>query len=148
MRKSIVLAVGVFDLFHIGHLRYLQYARAQGDALFVAVTPDRIGLNIKSKTPIIPQEQRLEIIQGLACTDKAELYPCSLEDTENAVSWIVQWGVDHVVVGGDWLGSERWQRLTPLLNAKGIRVSFAPRTEGVSTSELRIKIIDQTPSPN
>ncbi len=131
-----ILTVGVFDLFHIGHLRYLQYARQQGAHLTVAVTPDALCHARKGKWPMIHEAQRLEIIHGLGCVDRAAYMPSSLELTDVAVAWIAQWGIDYVVVGGEWEGTPRWQRLTPLLAEQGISVSFAPHTNGISSTEI------------
>lgn len=142
-----VLACGVFDLLHIGHLRYLQYARARGDSLTVAVSADSISLSVKGKSPVIPENHRVELIQGLGCVDTAKVYHISLEQTEQAAQWIYDWGVNHVVAGGDWLNSERWNRLIPALDAKGITVEFAPRTESVSTSQI-VAAIRMGSNPN
>lgn len=135
-----VLAIGVFDLFHVGHLRYLQYARAQGAHLTVAVTPDSISLDIKQKTPVIPETERLEIVRGVRSVDEAWLQPASTEYTEESAEWIAAWGIDLVVAGGGWQGSERWARLVPLLAAHQIAVVFAPATQGLSTTALLERI--------
>lgn len=131
-----VLACGVFDLFHVGHLRYLQYARSRGSCLIVGVSADAVSLGAKGKKPVIAESQRLEIVKGLECVQFADIYQISLEQTAAAVNWIVAWGIEHVVAGGDWMGSERWNRLVPALLEKGISVEFAPRTPGISTSDL------------
>lgn len=131
-----VLSTGVFDLFHVGHLRYLQYARQQGSHLTVAVTPDALCHERKGKWPVIPETQRLEIIQGLGWVDRVEYMPSSLELTDIAADWMTQWSIDQVVVGGEWEGTPRWQRLTPLLAERGIRVSFAPHTQEISSTEI------------
>jgi len=140
-----VLAIGVFDLFHIGHLRYLQYAKAQGHHLTVAVTIDAMALKVKGKLPAVPEQQRLEIVRGLACVDKTEFAPCSTEFTQEAAAWIKQWQVDHVVCGGGWQGSERWARLQPVLEASGISVSYAPETEDISSTHI-LRQIKQQPA--
>jgi len=140
MKYNRVLAVGVFDLFHIGHLRYLQYAFQHSEYLMVAVSSDEICFNIKNKAAVIPEDQRLEIVRGLGWVDEARLQPCSLNFPEAAVAWILDWQVDHLVIGGDWKGSERWIKLIPLLAEKGITVDFAPRTEHISTSDLVLSI--------
>jgi cytidyltransferase-like protein len=129
-----VMAMGVFDLFHVGHLRYLQAARAHGTQLVVAVSPDQMVADVKGKRPVVPQEQRLELVRALACVDGADLQPVSSEASAEAAAWIAAWRVDHVVVGGDWAGSARWQRLGAALATFGIGVSFAPPTAGVSTT--------------
>jgi cytidyltransferase-like protein len=136
-----VLAIGVFDLFHIGHLRYLQYARALGNHLVVGVTPDAIALSMKGKRPVIPEEQRMEIIRGLGWVDVVALLPSSTEETQVAAEWMNIWGIDSVVVGGEWIGSQRWIRLEPALAERGISVTFAPHTKLVSTTQIVAKII-------
>lgn len=131
-----ILATGVFDLFHVGHLRYLQYARRQGTHLTVAVTPDVLCFERKGKWPVIGEAQRLEIIRGLGWVDRAEYMPSSLERTEVAADWIAAWAIDQIVVGGEWEGTPRWQRLIPLLAMRGVAVSFAPHTEGISSTDI------------
>lgn len=141
---SRILCTGVFDLFHIGHLRYLQYARRQGKRLTVAVTPDAVCAERKGKWPIIHETQRLEIIRGLGWVDRAEYMPSSLELTEVAAAWIADWNIDQVVVGGEWEGSPRWQRLTAALAERGIAVSFAPHTQGISSTEIVNRVLQRT----
>lgn len=135
-----VLAIGVFDLFHIGHLRYLNYARAQGSHLTVAVSPDALSLAIKHKLPVVSQAERLEIVRDLRSVDEARLQPVSTEYAQEAAEWIAAWNIDLVVGGGCWKDSERWARLIPALAARGIKVTFAPATEGVSTTALLDRI--------
>tara|TARA_B100001287_G_scaffold31339_1_gene22372 strand:- start:340 stop:822 length:483 start_codon:yes stop_codon:yes gene_type:complete len=68
--KSIVLANGAFDMLHVGHLRYLQGARAQGDVLIVAVNSDSSVKKAKGPSrPIIPEDERQELLEGLSCVD-------------------------------------------------------------------------------
>lgn len=137
---SRVLAVGVFDLFHIGHLRYLQYARGQGSSLLVAVTPDAMSLAVKGKCPVVPEAERLAIVGALACVDEVMLLPVSTSQPEASAEWMSAAGIEKVVAGGCWLGSERWQRLQPLLQARQIEVDYAPHTDGISTSSRIIAI--------
>jgi cytidyltransferase-like protein len=132
-----VLAIGVFDLFHIGHLRYLQFARTKGLKLTVGVTPDECVWITKQKLPVISQDHRMEIIRGLGWVDTVKLMPTSTENTLASAIWIPEWGVDHVVVGGAWVQNPRWIRLIPLLAKNQISVSFAPHTEGISSSKIQ-----------
>lgn len=69
-----VYTSGVFDLFHVGHLRFLTRARALGDFLLVGVVTDEDSESYK-RTPIIPFAQRIEILQGLACVDEVIVGP-------------------------------------------------------------------------
>lgn len=141
--KTRILAAGVFDLFHIGHLRYLQYARQQGTHLTVAVTPDALCAERKGKWTIINEVQRLEIIRGLGWVDHAEYMPSSMELTEVAAHWISAWGIHHVVVGGEWAGTPRWQRLIPALAERDITVAFAPHTQGISSTEIVRRVMSR-----
>lgn len=139
-----VLATGVFDLFHIGHLRYLQQARVQGHRLFVAVTPDAMVLAVKGKRPMISLDQRMEIIQGLGWVDVVGQPVTYYEDTEGTVQWIADWGINHVMVGGGWKDSPRWERLIPALAQRDISVSFARHTGGISTTMILDAIRQQS----
>lgn len=130
------LAIGVFDLFHVGHLRYLQFASRQCRELIVAVTPDQIAVDVKGREPVMPQDQRMEIVQGLGFVAESHLLPSTTEHAGSAADWISSWNIDHVIAGGGWQGSERWGRLVPVLAAYGISVQFAPHTEAVSTTEI------------
>lgn len=68
----IVLANGVFDVLHVGHLRHLEEARAMGGMLVVGVTRDKFVGKGKGK-PVIPEEERVELLRGLHCVSKAVL---------------------------------------------------------------------------
>lgn len=71
---KIVLANGCFDLFHIAHLRHLQQARSMGDILIVGLTTDE-GVNKGAGRPIIPFEERRELLLGLRCV--SAVIPCN-----------------------------------------------------------------------
>ncbi|TCS37986.1 glycerol-3-phosphate cytidylyltransferase [Paucimonas lemoignei] len=134
------LAVGVFDLFHVGHLRYLQFIRARCQTLVVAVTRDATVLEKKQRPTVVPETHRIEIVRGLGWVDEVLPQPASLDDVEASERWITALQIDHVFIGEDWRGSPRWQRLAPRLQAQGIGLSWTPRTEEVSTSALRERI--------
>jgi rfaE bifunctional protein nucleotidyltransferase chain/domain len=73
--KSVALANGVFDLLHVGHVRYLQGAKALADLLVVAVNSDRSTRAYKGpERPIIPEAERAELVAALACTDLVVLF--------------------------------------------------------------------------
>jgi rfaE bifunctional protein nucleotidyltransferase chain/domain len=73
--KTVVMANGVFDLRHVGHLRYLEDAKARGDALLVAVNADASARALKGEgRPIVPEAERLELVAALACVDGAFLF--------------------------------------------------------------------------
>lgn len=135
------LAIGVFDLFHVGHLRYLQYARARCRTLLTVVTRDATVLAKKQRMPAVPELERAEIVRGFGWVDEVMLQPGTLDNTEQALDWITALRVDHLFVGEDWRGSARWQRLEPRLAAMGTGLSWTPRSNEVSTTALRERIL-------
>jgi rfaE bifunctional protein nucleotidyltransferase chain/domain len=81
--KAVVLANGCFDLFHVGHVRYLQEAAAQGDVLVVALNSDASVARLKGPgRPILPERERAEILEAFACVDYVTIFP---EDTVEQV---------------------------------------------------------------
>jgi rfaE bifunctional protein nucleotidyltransferase chain/domain len=73
--RTIALANGLFDLLHVGHLRYLQAARQEADRLLVAINSDRSARALKgSGRPVVPHAERAEIVAGLACVDWVTIF--------------------------------------------------------------------------
>jgi rfaE bifunctional protein nucleotidyltransferase chain/domain len=74
--RTLALANGIFDLFHVGHLRYLQGAKAEADLLLVAVNSDASTRAYKGPgRPVVPEDERAEIVAGLACVDYVVIFP-------------------------------------------------------------------------
>jgi rfaE bifunctional protein nucleotidyltransferase chain/domain len=100
--KRIVLANGCFDLLHVGHVRYLESARALGDVLFVGVNADAAVARLKGAgRPLMPAHERAEILAALRA-------------------------VDHVVVFEDETADRLIARLRPHVHAKG--TDYSPDT--------------------
>ena len=74
-----VLTTGIFDLFHVGHLHALQKAKAYGDCLIVGVSADEDAASYK-RTPIIPFEQRIELLQAIRCVDEVVVCPICIDE--------------------------------------------------------------------
>lgn len=73
--KRIALANGVFDLLHVGHVRYLQAARKEADLLVVALNSDASVRELKGPgRPLLPEQERAEILSALACVDYVVLF--------------------------------------------------------------------------
>lgn len=133
-RPRTVVTFGTFDLFHIGHLRILQRARALGDRLVVGVSTDALNFRKKKKYPMIPQEERREIIQALKCVDET-FYEESLEQKRE---YLLRYKADVLVMGHDWLG--RFDEFKDICE-----VVYLPRTDNVSTTELESFIKTRAP---
>jgi len=73
--RSVALANGLFDILHVGHLRYLEGARAEADALVVAVNSDRSARALKGPSrPVTPERERAELVAGFACVDYVTIF--------------------------------------------------------------------------
>jgi rfaE bifunctional protein nucleotidyltransferase chain/domain len=74
--KALVFANGAFDLLHVGHVRYLESARRQGDFLLVAVNSDSSVRELKGEgRPVVPERERAEIVAALRCVDAVVIFP-------------------------------------------------------------------------
>ena len=129
-RKRIVFTNGCFDLLHIGHVRYLEKARALGDVLVVGVNSDSSVRKLKGpKRPILPEEERAGILSGLGCVDYITIFR-----EIDPLKLITSLRPDLLVKGGDWtkeqtVGKEVVERL-------GGEVVIVPFVKGASTSNL------------
>lgn len=95
--KKLVYTVGTFDLLHVGHLALLEYCKTLGDILAVGVASDKVVNLYKPNIPIVPLEQRMEMLKALSCVDIVRPYH-KLE----YVSGCKELNVDIFVVGEDW----------------------------------------------
>ncbi len=73
--RTVALANGLFDILHVGHLHYLEGARAQADVLVVAVNSDRSARELKGPSrPVVPERERAEVLAGFACVDFVTIF--------------------------------------------------------------------------
>ena len=136
--RRLVFTNGVFDLLHPGHVRYLQAARDQGDALIVAVNSDRSVRAIKGPSrPIVPEGERAELLAALGCVDAAVIFD---DDTPAEIIRRIQ--PDVLAKGADWAADAIVGRDT--VEARGGRVVRIPVEQGWSTSAIIEKIKSQT----
>ncbi|MEK7348304.1 MAG: adenylyltransferase/cytidyltransferase family protein [Candidatus Eisenbacteria bacterium] len=70
LRRGLVMANGIFDLLHVGHVRYLEGARAEGERLVVALNSDASARRLKGEgRPVVPLQERLELVAAFRCVD-------------------------------------------------------------------------------
>ncbi len=132
---KVVFTNGCFDLLHLGHVRYLEEARALGDALIVGVNTDASvqRLNKGGGRPVNPEADRAAVLAALACVDRVVLFG---EDTP--LQLISALGPDVLVKGGDYRPEEIVGREVVL--ARGGQVKVLPFVPGYSTSSLLARI--------
>ena len=133
--KTVVFTNGVFDLLHVGHVRYLASARALGDALIVAINSDRTVRELKGAgRPVIAESERAEILSVLRQVDYVTIF-----DDLSPRSLIGSLLPDVLVKGGDYGLDEIHGREE--VEAAGGTVVSLPFVGGASTTALieRIK---------
>lgn len=129
---------GVFDLFHVGHLNLLEHCKELCDYLIVGVCDDKYVTDIKKKTPVYSEEQRVRILNALKVVDRAELV--TIEETDNKMIAWDKFKFDVLFSGDDWKGSERYLRTEEQFAEVGAVIEYLPYTQGISTSQIKESI--------
>ena len=122
---------GVYDMFHIGHLNILKRAKEHCDYLIVGVSTDELVKDYKGKTPIIPYEERVAIVEAIKYVDKVV--------PQTSMNKMKAWEKLHFDVmfhGSDWKGSDMYNKLTEEFGKVGVEIVFLPHTAGVSSTLL------------
>jgi len=128
--RRVVFTNGCFDLLHVGHVRYLQAARAKGDRLVVAVNVDETVRALKGPgRPLLPLDERLRILAALACVDYVVAFD---EPTPHEIISDLRPAV--LVKGGDYAIEEIVGR--DVLWSYGGEVCTVPMTAGLSTTRI------------
>jgi len=132
----IVYTVGTFDLLHVGHLALLEYCATLGDVVAVGIASDRVVNSYKPNVPVIPLDQRVEMLKALRCVDIVRPYH-ELE----YVSGCQEVNADIFVVGEDWGNKPHNLDVESYLNSKGkkiIRVLYNLRTSSSRIKQITI----------
>lgn len=135
----IVYTVGTFDLLHVGHLALLEHCETLGHVVAVGVASDEVVNSYKPNVPIIPLDQRLEMLKALRCVDIVRPYH-ELE----YVSGCKELDADIFVVGEDWGTKPHNIEVESFLKSKGkkiVQVLYNPRT---SSTRIKQATISQT----
>ena len=127
--RSVVLTNGVFDLLHVGHLRYLRAARAQGGALVVGVNSDASVRGLKPGRPLVGEAERAELVAALEPVDAVVIF-----DSPTADDLIREVRPSVYVKGGDYTEASLPEAATA--REVGARIAFIPLIPGRSTSAL------------
>jgi glycerol-3-phosphate cytidylyltransferase len=139
----IVYTVGTFDLLHVGHLALLEYCATLGDVLAVGVASDRVVNSYKPHVPVIPLDQRVEMLEALSCVDIVRPYH-KLE----YVSGCRELNVDIFVVGEDWGVKPHNINVESYLKSRGKKIIQVPYNLRTSSSRIKQNTIAQTHERN
>ena len=133
--RTLVFTNGTFDILHPGHVKYLDWARRQGDALCVGLNSDKSVKSYKDdRRPINPQTDRARVLAALECVD----YVVTFDEPEpdKLIELLVP---DVLVKGKDWA---HYVSGREIVEKHGGRVALAEMAEGHSTSGIIKKILD------
>lgn len=124
---------GVFDLFHIGHLNLLRRAKEKCDYLIVGVTVDEL-VAYKGKHPVIPFEERIEIVRAIRYVDEAVA-----QTTMDKMQAWEKYHFQRMFVGDDWKNTEKWNNYERQFQKVGVEIIYFPYTKTTSST-----LINQT----
>lgn len=129
---------GTFDMFHVGHLNLIKHAKEQCCKLIVGVNSDALVEQYKNKTPVIKEQNRVEIIEALKYVDKVII----CDSLDKCFVWN-RLHFDVIFIGDDWKGNARWMQTERDLAALGSKVIYLKHTDGISSTILRTHVTDQ-----
>ena len=139
--KKLVATNGCFDLLHVGHVRYLQAARALGDLLAVGLNGDRSVRQLKGMgRPVTGERDRAEILAALQCVDLVTIFP-----EMRATQFIAASYPAIYVKGGDYTSETLNEEERAVLKEIGAEIRIIPFEAGYSTSRLLEQICKSGP---
>ena len=119
---------GVYDLFHIGHLNILKKAKSLCDYLIVGVSTDELVQKEKNKVPVIPYEERVEIVKAIRYVD--EVVPQVNKNKKEAWDKLK---FNKMFVGSDWKDTPQWNQFEEQFKPLGVEIIYIPHTDGISS---------------
>lgn len=126
---------GAWDMFHVGHLTILCRARELCDHLIVGVVSDAALLEVRGHLPLVPQDERLDIVRAVDVVDTVVL--------DRGGSKVNVWRTtpfDVLFKGDDWRGTPKGDALERDMRGVGVRVHYFPYTTDVSSTSLRERV--------
>jgi glycerol-3-phosphate cytidylyltransferase len=128
---------GVFDMFHVGHLNLLRRARNYCRHLVVGVASDEYVENLKGRPPVVPCDERIDIVSALGIVDEV-----IIDRSEDKLAIWQQRPFDAIFKGSDWQGTPKGYRLERTMAGVGVEVVYFPYTQHTSSSMLRTFLLD------
>ncbi|MFK5985770.1 MAG: adenylyltransferase/cytidyltransferase family protein [Pseudomonadota bacterium] len=136
----VVYTVGTFDLLHVGHLALLEYCKSLGNKVAVGVASDEVVKLYKPNIPVIPLEQRIEMLLALRCVDIALPY-----HELDYISVCKEVNADIFVIGEDWGRKPHNQDVEFFLKSQGkkiVQVQYNPRTSSTQIKKNVLSLHD------
>lgn len=130
-KKIIGYTTGVYDMFHIGHLNVIRRAKENCDYLIVGVSTDELVKAEKNKVPVIPYEERVEIVKAIRYVD--QVVP---QENKNKLAAWEKYRFDKMFVGSDWQGTPQWEQYEREFAEVGAQIVYLPHTDGISSTQL------------
>ena len=137
-KYNIGLVMGVFDLFHVGHVRLIKRAKARCHFLRVGVLSDELVRHFKGHDPVIPLAERMEVLAALRDVDEVVEIP-----DEASVSRLNEWRkrpFDCFFSGDDYRGNAYWEWEKGELEKLGATIEFFPYTKEQSSTMIRERL--------
>lgn len=131
-RYKIGYTTGVFDLFHIGHLNIIQRAKSMSEILIVGVSSDELVLQYKAHKPIIPLEERMQIVKSIVGVDEVVI-----QHSHDKMNALEQFKFNAFFHGDDWKDSELYNEITLRLQNVGVDMVYFPYTKNTSSTILK-----------
>lgn len=130
---------GTFDLFHAGHVRFLERCHAFGKVT-IALNTDEFVEAYKGKKPVMSYEERLEVL--LACRHVSNVIPnFNGADSRTAIELV---NPDLIVVGSDWARRDYYAQMSftqDWLDERNIGLCYIPYTQGISSTEIKARLL-------
>jgi glycerol-3-phosphate cytidylyltransferase len=123
---------GAWDMFHIGHLNILARAREHCDRLIVGVVTDEALFAAKAKYPVVPLDERMEVVAALDIVDEV-----TTDFSSNKLEVWQRVGFDVLFKGDDWRGTAKGDKLEADMGSVGVQVHYFPYTAHTSSTLLR-----------
>lgn len=135
-RKKVVVTNGCFDILHLGHVTYLENARAQGDLLLVGINSDASVRELKGPSrPVNAEHDRAAIVAALQCVDAVCIFA-----ERSALNFLIRSEPDIWVKGGDYSIDSVNQQERQAVESRGGAIKILPLVRGKSTTALLEKL--------
>ena len=135
-KKVIGYTTGVYDLFHVGHVRLLNKAKTLCDELIVGVSSDEL-VSYKNKKAVINQYERIEIVSNIKAVDSVVIQ----KDMDKFKMW-EKLKFDIMFVGDDWKGTKKWNDFENIFKKVGVKIVYFPYTQGTSSTLINTTLLN------